>query len=71
LTAQITPICTVAGLSELDGTETQNGGSREVGMSSPPEGALRNAVAWFAARGVAVERVLSDNGSRLTNVPGR
>jgi transposase InsO family protein len=24
---------------------------------------LRNAVAWFAARGVAVERVLSDNGS--------
>jgi hypothetical protein len=40
-------------------------------MSSPPEGALRNTVAWFAARGVAVERVLSDNGSRLTNVPGR
>jgi transposase InsO family protein len=24
---------------------------------------LRNAVAWFAARGVTVERVLSDNGS--------
>ena len=24
---------------------------------------LRNAVAWFAARGVSVERVLSDNGS--------
>ncbi len=24
---------------------------------------LRNAVAWFAARGVVVERVLSDNGS--------
>lgn len=24
---------------------------------------LRNAVAWFAARGVAVQRVLSDNGS--------
>ena len=24
---------------------------------------LRNATAWFAARGVAVERVLSDNGS--------
>lgn len=29
---------------------------------------LRNAVAWFA-RGVAVERLLSDTGSRLTNVP--
>jgi transposase InsO family protein len=26
-------------------------------------GVLRNAVAWFAARGVTVERVLSDNGS--------
>ena len=26
---------------------------------------LRRAVAWFAARGVVVERVLSDNGSRL------
>ena len=26
---------------------------------------LRRAVAWFAARGVAVERVLSDNGSCL------
>jgi transposase InsO family protein len=26
-------------------------------------GVLRRAVAWFAARGVAVERVLSDNGS--------
>src|SRR6185312_15977145 len=25
-------------------------------------GVLRNAVAWFAARGIAVERVLSDNG---------
>ncbi len=24
---------------------------------------LRSAVAWFAARGVTVERVLSDNGS--------
>ena len=24
---------------------------------------LRNAVAWFAARGVTIERVLSDNGS--------
>ena len=24
---------------------------------------LRHAVAWFAARGVTVERVLSDNGS--------
>ena len=24
---------------------------------------LRNAVAWFAARGVRTERVLSDNGS--------
>ena len=32
---------------------------------------LRNAVAWFAARGVRIERVLSDNGgcyrSRLWN----
>ena len=28
-------------------------------------GVLRRAVAWFAARGVTVERVLSDNGSRL------
>ena len=26
-------------------------------------GVLRRAVAWFAARGVTVERVLSDNGS--------
>jgi transposase InsO family protein len=26
-------------------------------------GVLRNAVSWFAARGVTVERVLSDNGS--------
>jgi transposase InsO family protein len=26
-------------------------------------GVLRNAVAWFAARGVSIERVLSDNGS--------
>ncbi len=26
-------------------------------------GVLRNAVAWFAARGVTIERVLSDNGS--------
>ncbi len=26
-------------------------------------GVLRNAVAWFAARGITVERVLSDNGS--------
>ena len=26
---------------------------------------LRNAVAWFAARGVTVERVLSDNGFGL------
>ena len=26
-------------------------------------GVLRNAVAWFATRGVVVERVLSDNGS--------
>jgi transposase InsO family protein len=26
-------------------------------------GVLRRAVAWFAARGIAVERVLSDNGS--------
>ena len=24
---------------------------------------LRNAVAWFAARGITIERVLSDNGS--------
>ena len=30
---------------------------------------LRRAVAWFAARGVTVERVLSDNGSRLPLVP--
>ncbi|GAA2266336.1 IS481 family transposase [Actinomadura luteofluorescens] len=26
-------------------------------------GVLRNAVAWFAARGVTIERVLTDNGS--------
>ncbi len=26
-------------------------------------GVLRNAVTWFAARGVSIERVLSDNGS--------
>ncbi|MGY1837693.1 IS481 family transposase, partial [Blastococcus sp. SYSU DS0510] len=26
-------------------------------------GVLRNAMAWFAARGITVERVLSDNGS--------
>jgi transposase InsO family protein len=26
-------------------------------------GVLRNAVAWFAARGITIERVLSDNGS--------
>jgi transposase InsO family protein len=26
-------------------------------------GVLRRAVAWFAARGVTVQRVLSDNGS--------
>ncbi len=26
-------------------------------------GVLRNAVAWFADRGITVERVLSDNGS--------
>ena len=31
----------------------------------PPSAVLRRAVAWFAARGVTVERVLSDNGSRL------
>jgi transposase InsO family protein len=24
---------------------------------------LRNAVAWFTARGITIERVLSDNGS--------
>lgn len=29
----------------------------------PPFGVLRRAVAWFAARGVHIERVLSDNGS--------
>ena len=31
----------------------------------PPSRVLRRAVAWFAARGVTVERVLSDNGSCL------
>ena len=30
---------------------------------SRPHPVLRNAVAWFAERGVTVERVLSDNGS--------
>ena len=30
---------------------------------------LRNAVAWFADRGVVVERVLSDNGSGLQGPP--
>lgn len=28
---------------------------------------LRNAVAWFAARGVSIERVLSDNGPAYTS----
>lgn len=35
--------------------------------SRPGGRVLRNAVAWFAA----VERALSDNWSRLTNVPGQ
>lgn len=30
-------------------------------------GVLRNAVAWFAERGVIVERVLSDNGPAYTS----
>jgi transposase InsO family protein len=39
--------------SEIHGDET-----RETAVS-----VLRNAAAWFAARGVRIERVLSDNGS--------
>jgi transposase InsO family protein len=39
--------------SEIHGDET-----RETAVS-----VLRNATAWFAARGVRIERVLSDNGS--------
>jgi transposase InsO family protein len=39
--------------SEIRGDET-----RETAVS-----VLRNAVAWFAARGVRIERILSDNGS--------
>ena len=31
-------------------------------------GVLRNAVAWFAQRGVVVERVLSDNGSAYVSL---
>ena len=31
---------------------------------------LRRAVAWFAARGVTIERVLSDNGGATSPTPG-
>jgi Integrase core domain len=31
---------------------------------------LHNAVTWFAARGVTIERVLSDNGSANRSTPG-
>ena len=33
-------------------------------------GVLRRAVAWFAERGVTVERVLSDNGSAYKSHTG-
>jgi hypothetical protein len=64
-------ICSLDLIIAKQPAAAQIGGSREAGMLSPPEGVLRNAVAWLGARGVAVGWVLSGIGCRLTDVFGR